>query len=198
MLHLSPIEHDAPRAHKAHLMTRQHTALIVATLLSTLTTLGCVGSINESTGDPTTSQDKPDSDGMPLPDESADMNTMRPDDGPDDGPVVEDPKEPKNPNLLPQNELFTCADPAKPVASPARLRRMLSIEWTRAVGERAGSEASNNPLQSNDSNLYSTYDRNVSLDTATLEQYLGMNEYGVVPHLRGGHPGSDSLQRSQP
>ena len=175
-------------------MTRINTrtiTLATALLLGVAGASGCTGELNaegeggapsmiggetpalgdDSGGETPTTPDDPD------PTMDAGME-----DAPDGG-VGGESLEPVDPNTLSQRELFTCKDPDAPRSSPARLKRLIDTEWTRAVGESARSEASKNPLQPNPASLYSTYDRGLTLDTATLDQYLGMSE---VPLLSTG------------
>jgi len=99
-----------------------------------------------------------------------------------------DPTEPAwepGANALDQGTLFTCVDPNAARSSPARLRRLERREWTRAVGRtlapRAGSSARNNPLHAPGHLGYSTYDKDVTVDAATLDLY-----FAVLPEAGSG------------
>jgi len=83
-----------------------------------------------------------------------------------------------HPNQIPQPTLFECTGQSS--ASPSRIRRISRHEWTRNVGQSANSDAANNPLDPDPSRRYPTYSEGLSLDVATLDQYLGVN------HIPGG------------
>ena len=166
-------------------MSSQRTFLLVATLLAgAIATGGCLGETTAVSSDdqpqPSFPADKPDAGGAPLVDPVTQMDMSSAGGGDEGGGgemgIEPGVKKPIDPNLLPQNDLFVCKDPGQGASSPARLRRLLSVEWTRALGQKFNSEASNNPLQPSAANLYSTYDRGLTLDTATLDQYLGMSK----------------------
>lgn len=166
-------------------MTTSHslTRLIITTVLAFAT--ACSGRISsEDAQEP----------GQTPPEQA--NNRSQPDAGPDAHMELNNPNNPTNPNnpidpdnptspslsridpnTLNQDRLFMCD--GQPVSSPMRLRRMTQPEHTRArVSGRIYAPA-RNPLQPLGSNLYSTYDVEVSLDTATLDQYLSMGEVEV-------------------
>lgn len=102
---------------------------------------------------------------------------------PDEGPVVPsgpdwDPLctamgEASDPNCFTQDVLFAC-EPGAPASSPARIRRILRDELTRASGHRLTSELGQNPFDPPLTASYSSYDRGVSVDATTLDLYLSV------------------------
>lgn len=95
------------------------------------------------------------------------------------GSVVEDP----DPDLLNQDALFVCD--GTPGSSPARIRRIERDEWVHNIGKSTtgthdGSLAPNNPFDPPVSLPYRTYDRDVSIDAATIDLYFGViDEAGI-------------------
>ena len=83
---------------------------------------------------------------------------------------------PYDPNALDHNELFTCADSAAPRASPSRIRRIGSAEFTAVAVNAAG--ASQNPL-AGPAGRFSTYPDGLSLDPTTLNLYMGHLPYAT-------------------
>lgn len=84
-----------------------------------------------------------------------------------------------DPNALDQDALFTCPASAPPSSSPARIRRIDSTEWTRAIpktlnGWAGGgtSTAHLNPFTALATQPYSTYSVGTTVDTATLDLYF--------------------------
>lgn len=98
----------------------------------------------------------------------------------DDGEDVEDAdlgdaqeaeEEPaRHPNLLDQEQLFTCD--AAPGASPARIRRLESREWSRSIFSDKGLLV---PLLPRAEHRYSTYSSDETMDAATLREYMRHN-----------------------
>jgi hypothetical protein len=82
-----------------------------------------------------------------------------------DPPVVD-----YDPNTLDPDELFTCADPSAPRASPSRLRRVERAELTQVAlgGYNNSPKIQNNPLSAPEGLAYSTYAEGVGMDPATL------------------------------
>ncbi|MGC6417454.1 MAG: DUF1588 domain-containing protein [Bradymonadia bacterium] len=78
-----------------------------------------------------------------------------------------------NPNTLSQASLFSCN--GAPGSSPARIRRLNRLEWLRSIGQSIDSPAARNPLDPDDSLHYPTYSKGVSLDAATVDQFLDVN-----------------------
>lgn len=74
------------------------------------------------------------------------------------------PDVPYDPNALDPVELFTCADPAAPRSSPARIRRIDDREFNASAIGRADT----NPLAPPAGSRYSTYAGNVSIEPSTL------------------------------
>ena len=83
------------------------------------------------------------------------------------------PAEPSHPNYLSQSRLFQCD--GQPSSSPRRIRRINRKEWTRSVGQSVRSDASRNPLYENAGALFPTYSQDMTLDPATLDQFLAVN-----------------------
>jgi hypothetical protein len=118
------------------------------------------------------------SDAMMLMDGGRIVRDMFPDaNGGNDASIPSAPVE-VHPNQIPQGRLFECN--GQPSSSPSRIRRISRREWTRNVGQSATSLASNNPLDTDPSQLYPTYSQGLTLDVPTLDQYLGIN------HVPGG------------
>ena len=92
-------------------------------------------------------------------------------------------EEPSSPNLIPQNELFEC-DPAVLGSSPSRLRRIDQSELRFALPNESGSDFSHNPFYSSQSDQYSSYASDETVDLATLDLYLDAA-------LAGGRIGSE-------
>ncbi|MDQ3030909.1 MAG: DUF1588 domain-containing protein [Myxococcota bacterium] len=80
------------------------------------------------------------------------------------------PEIPRDPNTLPQAELFTCGGPTAG-SSPARIRRVERAGWTHSAGRNLRDGAYSNPFYAPEGN-YSTYSAGVSIDPATLDLYL--------------------------
>ena len=83
------------------------------------------------------------------------------------------PFEPSHPNDQIQGQLFQCD--GLPTPSPRRIRRINRKEWTRSVGQSSTSGSSRNPLYENAGALFPTYSQDVTLDVATLDQFLSIN-----------------------
>ncbi len=101
-----------------------------------------------------------------------------PDDTPDDHPT--------RPNDLDQDQLFACQQ--TPGASPARIRRLESVEWSKNITSDRGLLV---PFLGREEHRYSTYSTDESMDTATLREYMRHN--GVPGgtwslHSGNGHP----------
>jgi len=101
------------------------------------------------------------------------------------------------PNLLPQNELFTCKDAVSD--APTRIRRVNRWQWTRNVGGAVtrgwtGFTFFDNPFDPGASEAYSTYATDDTLDEATIELFLPvLNEAG--PQWAGPYTGGNRLER---
>ncbi len=99
-----------------------------------------------------------------------------------------------DPNTLDPDELFTCADPSAPRASPSRLRRVERAELTQVAigGYNNSPKIQNNPLSAPEGLPYSTYAEGVGMDPATLNLLmLHLPEASLVwsdgdPHGYGG------------
>lgn len=76
----------------------------------------------------------------------------------------------RDPNTLPQDELFTCTGAASP--SPARIRRIERTEWTHSAGKTTTSTAHDNPFGAPPELPYSSYAEDVTIDAATFDLYL--------------------------
>ena len=83
-------------------------------------------------------------------------------------PTLDEP----DPNRLPQPSLFTCSDPQAPRSSPARLRRLITPEWTRAFGRGHSEALGNNPYKPDANARYSTHRQQLTTDAPTLDQML--------------------------
>ena len=97
-----------------------------------------------------------------------DMGMQTPDMGASPTPVT------LNPNRIPQDTLFVCEDDVS-ASSPARIRRLNRLEWLRSIGGSIDSPAARNPLDPDDALHYPTYSQGVSLDVATVDQFLEIN-----------------------
>ncbi len=150
-------------------------------LLTAACLWGCEGQISleeaADSGAPDVSDDPdpPDTSTPPAPDASAPDLGVADMSGDMDVPPDPAPEADPNPNTIPQDNLFTCQDPTAPRSSPVRLRRLNRIEWTRNAGQSRSSGMARNPLDPNPALHYSTYSNDTSIDTATLDQYLNVN-----------------------
>ena len=79
----------------------------------------------------------------------------------------------------PQAELFQCS------GAPG-FRRINRLEWLRNIGLPSDHPAARNPLDPDESHPFPTYSQDVTLDTATVDQFLDMN------HIRARHGLPDS------
>lgn len=88
----------------------------------------------------------------------------------------------ENPNDLDSSALFTCADPALPRSSPARLRRLEALHWERQILD---DDALRVPLQNGTGHRYSTYSSDETLDPPTIREYLRYGGYGSWVNIGG-------------
>lgn len=111
--------------------------------------LGCLGQVSEP-GEPPTGA-RPDAGTMPP------------------GTTPVDPEDP-NPNAIPSDELFVCGGEMEP--SPARIRRIDQMEFTRNIGFTSRSDVALNPLVPHAAHQYSTGSADETLDAVTLDLFL--------------------------
>lgn len=103
-----------------------------------------------------------------------------------------------SPNLIPQDELFTCSAGVQSDA-PTRLRRLDRWQVTRNVGGAVtrswtGFSFYDNPFDPSGDDPYSTWTRDESVDEAMVELFLPVIEEAGPPWA-GPYTGSNRLER---
>lgn len=167
-------------------------------LVSSVMALGCQGGAltqTDLTGDDVSvdmHQRRPVADGDASGD-APDMSNFGGVDAAPDGvdmSVDEPETEPwRHPNELAQERFFTCQAGAQ-LSSPARLRRVNRLQWTRNVGRAlSNTPAHQNPLRHKNGLPYSTFAADHSLEAELLDAYIDVvSEAGHVVIGRTDEP----------